>query len=79
MLEPKATARHTSTLRKAAIRQAHNLKVIGSNPILATTFIITRSPSRSDRRDGFTFSEERNGPDDGAGSSYGRRDQVHRE
>ena len=28
-------------------RQAHNLKVIGSNPIPATTFVITRSPSRS--------------------------------
>jgi hypothetical protein len=41
--------------------QAHNLKVIGSNPIPATTFVITHSPSRSDRRDGFGFSEERSG------------------
>ncbi len=31
---------------------AHNLKVIGSNPIPATTFIITHLPSRSNRRDG---------------------------
>src|SRR6266436_710178 len=42
-------------------RQAHNLKVIGSNPIPATTFIITLSPSRSNRRDGFGFSGERGG------------------
>ena len=33
----------------------HNLKVIGSNPIPATTFVITRSPSRSNRRDGLAF------------------------
>jgi hypothetical protein len=39
----------------------HNLKVIGSNPIPATTFVITHSPSRSNRRDGFGFSEERRG------------------
>jgi hypothetical protein len=31
----------------------------------ATTFIITHSPSRSKRRDGFSFSEERRGPGDG--------------
>ena len=36
-------------------RQAHNLKVIGSNPIPATTFVITHSPSRSDSRDGLAF------------------------
>jgi hypothetical protein len=36
-------------------RQAHNLKVIGSNPIPATTFVITHSPSRSNRRDGLAF------------------------
>ena len=35
--------------------QAHNLKVIGSNPIPATTFVITHSPSRSNRWDGFSF------------------------
>src|ERR1700687_4595713 len=40
-------------------RQAHNLKVIGSNPIPATTFVITHSPSRPNRRDGLTFSGER--------------------
>ncbi len=40
-------------------RQAHNLKVIGSNPIPATTFVITRSPSRSNDWDGLTFSGER--------------------
>src|SRR6266852_3191630 len=33
-------------------RQAHNLKVTGSNPVPATTFVITHSPSRSNRRDG---------------------------
>ncbi len=44
----------------------------------ATTFIITHSPSRSNRRDRFSFSEERKRPGDGAGSSYRRRDQVHR-
>src|ERR1700737_337726 len=38
-----------------ALPQAHNLKVIGSNPIPATTFIIIHSPSRSNRRNGFTF------------------------
>jgi hypothetical protein len=38
--------------------QAHNLKVIGSNPIPATTFVITRLPSRSDSRDGFPLCEE---------------------
>src|SRR5713226_3137513 len=43
------------------VRQAHNLKVIGSNPIPATTFVITHSPSRSNHRDGFGFSEERSG------------------
>src|SRR5438046_10266835 len=43
-------------------RHAHNLKVIGSNPIPATTFVITPSPSRSNRRDGFNLSEERSGP-----------------
>jgi hypothetical protein len=37
-------------------RQAHNLKVTGSNPVPATTFVITRSPSRFNRRDGFSFS-----------------------
>jgi hypothetical protein len=42
-------------------RQAHNLKVIGSNPIPATTFVITHSPSRSNRRDRFSFSGERRG------------------
>src|SRR5712675_1174005 len=36
-------------------RQAHNLKVTGSNPVPATTFVITRSPSRSNRRDGLAF------------------------
>ncbi len=48
-------------------RQAHNLKVIGSNPIPATTFVITHSPSRSNRRDRFSFSGETQGPGDGAG------------
>jgi hypothetical protein len=38
-------------------RQTHNLKVIGSNPVPATTFVITRSPFRSNRRDGLTFSK----------------------
>jgi hypothetical protein len=33
------------------IRQAHNLKVIGSNPIHATTFIIIHSPCRFNHRD----------------------------
>src|SRR5712664_4576090 len=41
--------------------QAHNLKVIGSNPIPATTFVITRSPSRSNLRDGSGFSGDRLG------------------
>jgi hypothetical protein len=36
-------------------RQAHNLKVTGSNPVPATSFVITRSPSRSNRRDGLAF------------------------
>jgi hypothetical protein len=31
----------------------------GSNPVPATTFVITHSPSGSIRRDGFSFSEER--------------------
>jgi len=35
--------------------QTHILKVIGSNPIPATTFVITHSPSRFNRRDGFYF------------------------
>jgi hypothetical protein len=39
----------------------HNLKVIGSNPIPATTFIITHLPFRSNHQDGFGFSEERTG------------------
>src|SRR5882762_6530374 len=34
---------------------AHNLKVTGSNPVPATTFVITHSPSRSNRQDGFSF------------------------
>ncbi len=42
------------------------LKVIGSNRVPATTFIITHSPSRSNRRDGLSFSGER-GADDGEG------------
>src|SRR5712671_700613 len=42
-------------------RQAHNLKVIGSNPIPATTFVIIHSPYRSNRRDGSSFSEEQSG------------------
>ena len=42
-------------------RQAHNLKVIGSNPIPATKIVITHSPSRSNHWDGFRFSEERSG------------------
>ncbi len=37
----------------------------------ATTFIITHSPSRSNRRDGFSFSEERKGPGDGPGPVTG--------
>src|SRR5436190_974266 len=45
--------------RSANFGQAHNLKVIGSNPIPATTFIITHLPSRSNRRDGFGFSGRR--------------------
>ena len=36
-------------------RQAHNLKVASSNLAPATTFVITHSPSRSNRRDGFGF------------------------
>ena len=36
-----------------------------TNQFPATTFVITHSPSRSNRRDGFGFSEERS---DGAGS-----------
>src|SRR6266508_5028220 len=54
-------------------RRAHNLKVIGSNPIPATTFVITHSPSRFNRRDGLSFSGER-----WNGFSYGRRDRVRR-
>ena len=38
-----------------------HLKATGSNPVPATTFVITHSPSRSNRRDGFGFSEERSG------------------
>jgi hypothetical protein len=41
--------------------QAHNLKVIGSNPIPATAFVITHSPSRSNHRDGLRFCGERRG------------------
>jgi hypothetical protein len=37
----------------------HNLKVTGSNSVPAATFIITHSPSRSNRRDGSVFSGER--------------------
>jgi hypothetical protein len=33
---------------KTVPRQAHNLKVTGSNPVPATTFIIAHPPSRSD-------------------------------
>ena len=39
-------------------REAANLNVGGSNPIPATTFVITPSPSRSNRRDGFVQSSE---------------------
>ena len=42
-------------------RQAHNLKVIGSNPTPATSFVITHSPSRSDRRDYLEFSQGEGG------------------
>jgi hypothetical protein len=42
-------------------RQAHNLKVTGSNPVPATTFVITHSPSRSNRRDGRYSSRSRAG------------------
>src|SRR6266581_856218 len=45
----------TSGSMPAVGRQAHNLKVTGSNPIPATTFVITHSPSRSNRRDGSSF------------------------
>ena len=38
-------------------------KPAGSDPIPATTFVITHSPSRSNHRDGFGFSEERSGRD----------------
>jgi hypothetical protein len=33
----------------------------GSNPVPATTFVITHSPSRSNRRDGSVLSGERGG------------------
>jgi hypothetical protein len=39
-----------SSRTKAIARQAHNMKVTGSNPVPATTFIITHSPSRYDSR-----------------------------
>ena len=45
-------------------RQAHNLKVTGSNPVPATTFVITFSPSRSNDRGGFP---QNAGTGDGAG------------
>jgi hypothetical protein len=35
--------------------ETHNLKVIGSNPIPATSFVISRCPSRTNRWDGFSF------------------------
>ena len=63
----------TSGSMPAVGRQAHNLKVTGSNPIPATTFVITHSPSRFNRRDGLSFSGER-----WNGFSYGRRDRVRR-
>ncbi len=37
---------------RRVIRQAYNVNVTGSNPVPATTFVITHSPSRSNRRDG---------------------------
>src|SRR5258707_2207527 len=49
----------TNLSRLPPCEQAHNLKVIGSNPIPATTFVITHSPSRSNRRDGSCISGER--------------------
>jgi hypothetical protein len=57
----------------------HNLKVIGSNPIPATTFVITHSPSRSNRRDGFGLSEERSGRATEQVRLAGKCDRVHRE
>jgi hypothetical protein len=39
-----------------------HLKATGSDPVPATTFVITRSPSRSNHRDGLTFSGGTTGP-----------------
>ena len=55
----KAAQRFNAGWSSPVARQAHNLKVIGSNPIPATNFVITHSPSRSNRRDGFGFSISR--------------------
>jgi hypothetical protein len=61
------------------VRQAHNLKVIGSNPIPATTFVITHSPSRSNHPDGFGFSEERSSRVTEQIRLRPKCDRVHRE
>ena len=63
----KAAQRFNAGWSSPVARQAHNLKVIGSNPIPATTFLITRSPSRSSHRGGFGFFERRRGRGNGAG------------
>jgi hypothetical protein len=43
-----------------AVRRGHYVRV-SSNPVPATTFIITHLPSRSNHRRGFGLSEERTG------------------
>ena len=50
-------------------RQAHNLKAAGSNPAPATSFVITHSPSRSDRPGGFAFYAHPEGPKQGTSAS----------
>jgi hypothetical protein len=57
--------------------KAHNLKVTGSNPVPATTFVITRSPSQFNRRDGLSFSGNSGGRGDSAGPDKFCAYQVH--
>src|SRR6266478_5926591 len=67
------------TVNMTSSRQAHNLKITGSNPVPATTFIITHSPSRSNRRDGRGSSMEGTASTGTDPAAVSKCDELHRE